>query len=101
MASTPPPRPRMCRQWTSNKLTSLANLRSVDIGKNILRNVIFTCNPKSVAEIIYEADQRALLHGFTHPTGARPHRSTVAIHNGKLMERRVYFNNWKIEWIPI
>ena len=96
-----PQRIPLRRQWTPNKLTSLANLRSVDIGKNILRNVIFTCNPKSVAEIIYEADQRALLHGFTHPTGTSPHRSTVAVHNGKLMERRVYFNNWKIEWLPI
>ena len=96
-----PQRVPLRRQWTGSKLIHLARLRNVDIGKNILRNVIFTCNPKSIAEIITEADQRALLHGFTHPTGARPHRSTVAIHNGKLMERRVYFNNWKIEWIPI
>jgi len=96
-----PQRVPLRRQWTGNKLIHLTRLRNVDIGKNILRNVIFTCNPKSVAEIIDEADQRALLHGFTHPSGARPHRSTVAVHNGKLMERRVYFNNWKIEWIPI
>ena len=96
-----PQRVPLRRQWTGSKLTSLANLRSVDIGKNILRNVIFTCNPKSVAEIIDEADQRALLHGFTHHGGMRPHRSTIAVHNGKVMERRVYFNNWKIEWIPI
>ena len=100
MEQVPPPAP-LRRQWTGSKLVHLARLRNVDIGKNILRNVIFTCNPKSVAEIVYEADQRALLRGFTHHTGARPHRSTVAVHNGKLMERRVYFNNWKIEWTPI
>ena len=96
-----PPQPKMRREWTSNKMQSLVRTRSVDIGKNFLRDVIFTSNPKSIAHIIYEADQRALLRGFTQPTGSCAHRSTVAVHNGKVMERRVYFNSWKIEWIPI
>jgi len=95
-----PTRPLMRRQWTSNKITSLISARTVDIGREILRNIVFTCNPKSIAEIITEADQRALLRGYTQPTG-RAHRSTVAVHNGRMMERRVYFNPWKIEWLPV
>ena len=96
-----PQKPKLQRQWTGNKMLHLANLRNVDIGTNILKNVIFTCNPKNIEEIIDAANQRTHLRGFTHHTGPRPHRSTVAVHNGRLMERRVYFNNWKIEWIPI
>ena len=95
------PIPKLRRQWTSNKMVSLCRARTGDIGKGILRNVIFTCNPKSIDEIIAEADQCAMLRGFTHHTGPRPYRSTVAFHNGQMMERRVYFNPWKIEWFKI
>jgi hypothetical protein len=93
--------PTLRRQWTSNKIKGLVHKRAVDIGKNILRNVVFTCNPKTIEEVLREADEKSLLHGYTHPTGRRPHRSTVAIHNGRIMERRVYFNSWQIEWLPI
>jgi hypothetical protein len=96
-----PPRIKLRRSWTNNKMHSLVHSRTVDIGINLLRNVIFTCNPRSVTEIINEADERAHLRGFTNPTGSQPHHSTIAVHNGSVMERRVYFNSWKIEWIPI
>ena len=101
MITPPPPPIKLQRQWTSNKMLSLAHKRSVDIGKNILRNIVFTCNPKTIAEIIDEANSRALLQGFTHIQGNRQHRSTVGVHNGRIMERRVYFNSWEIKWLPI
>ena len=93
--------PTLKRQWTSNKIEGLVYRRAVDIGKNILRNIIFTCNPKTIEEVLQEADEKSLLYGYIHTTGQRPHRSTVAIHNGRIMERRVYFNSWQIEWLPI
>ena len=95
-----PPLPNLRRLWTSDKMISLVSARNRDLGKSILNN-IFSYNPKSMIEILDEVDQRALLRGFTHQDGLHPHRSTVAVHNGKLMERRVYFNPWKIVWIPI
>lgn len=95
-----PPLPKLRRLWTSDKMVSLALIRNRDLGINIFKN-IYSHNPKSITEILYDVDQRALSRGFTHRYGVRPHRSTVAVHNGKLMERRVYFNPWKIEWIPI
>ena len=88
----------------------MINARSIDIGKAILRNLIFTDSPQTLTKIISDADARALTRGFTHPTGVRPHRSTIAVHNGRLMERRQYLL-WQeatgvwyplhIEWIPI
>jgi len=100
MTNIPPPPPRLRRQWTGDKFLYLIKERNLDIGKGILRNLVFAKHPKTLAEIISAADARAAERGFTHPTG-RAHRSTIAVHHGVIMERREYFDPWHIEWVPI
>jgi hypothetical protein len=96
-----PPPLKLRREWTSNKLGSLVRSRNIDFGRKLIQNIIFTCNPKPINEIITEVNINALNRGYTHSFGSRPHRSTVGVKNGIIMEQRYYFNSGHIEWIPI
>jgi hypothetical protein len=110
-----PQRIPLRRQWTSNKLQSLAFARNADLGKRIfiaatggaahLSPQVSTFEDQLFADYMQGAincaNFTARFRFFIHNTGKNPHRSTVAVHDKCLMERRHYLNSNKIEWFPI
>ena len=95
------PPAKLRRQWTGAKFEYLAHARVADIGTSILKHVIFTCNPRPIGELINQVNIRDRFRGFTHPTGSRPHHSSIAVRNGLWVERRYYFRSRKIEWTHV
>ena len=100
MNQVPPP-VKLRRQWTGAKFEHHAHARVADIGTSILKHVIFTCNPRPIGELFNQVNIRDRFRGFTHPTGSRPHHSSIAVRNGLWMERRYYFRSREIEWTPV